>query len=115
MTNELFAIASESYNRGNYRKALKLFLESANSGDADSMLMLGMMYGSGKGVEINFKRSIEWDEKAVAAGSISAILNLGITYRTIGDLVKAKNWFEKSLDAGDVEAALHLAKNIHGK
>lgn len=63
MTNELFAIASEEYNRGNYRKALKLFLESANSGDADSMLMLGVMYGSGKGVEINFKRSIEWDKK----------------------------------------------------
>ncbi|MDR3017943.1 MAG: sel1 repeat family protein [Delftia acidovorans] len=110
MTNELFAIASEAYNRRNYRKALKLFLESANSGDADSMLMLGVMYGSGKGVEINFKRSIEWGEKAVAAGSIPAILNLGITYRTIGDLVKAKYWFEKSLDAGDVEAALHLAK-----
>ncbi|MBJ2140898.1 sel1 repeat family protein [Delftia acidovorans] len=110
MTNELFAIASEAYNRRNYRKALNLFLESANSEDADSMLMLGVIYGSGKGVEIDFKRSIEWGEKSVAAGSISAILNLGITYRTIGDLVKAKNWFEKSLDAGDVEAALHLAK-----
>ena len=33
-----------------------------------------------------------------------------ITYRTIGDLVKAKHWFEKSLDAGDVEASLYLVK-----
>lgn len=55
MTNELFAIASEAYDRRNYRKALNLFLESANSEDADSMLMLGVMYGSGKGVEIDFK------------------------------------------------------------
>ena len=74
------------------------------------MVMLGVMYGSGRGVEIDFKKSIEWDEKAAAAGSASALLNLGITYRTIGDSVKAKYWFEKSLDAGDVEAALHLAK-----
>lgn len=52
MTNELFAIASEAYNRRNYRKALNLFLESANSGDADSMLMLGVMYGSGKALRL---------------------------------------------------------------
>lgn len=110
MIKNLFAIASEKYDKRYYKKALKLFLKSAESGDVDSMVMLGVMYGSGKGVEIDFKISIEWDEKAVAAGSISALLNLGITYRTIGDLVKAKHWFEKSLDAGDVEAALHLAK-----
>ncbi|WP_289241632.1 tetratricopeptide repeat protein [Delftia sp.] len=110
MINELFAIASKAYDKRHYKKALKLFLESAISGDVDSMVMLGVMYGSGKGIEIDFKKSIEWDEKAVAAGSISALLNLGITYRTIGDLVKAKHWFEKSLNTGDVEAALHLAK-----
>lgn len=108
--DDLFAIASEAYEKRHFKKALKLFLDSANSGDADSMVMLGVMYGSGKGVEIDFKKSIEWDEKAVAAGSISALLNLGITHRTIGDSIKAKYWFEKSLDAGDVEAALHLAK-----
>ncbi|WP_232245724.1 tetratricopeptide repeat protein [Delftia acidovorans] len=110
MTNELFAIASEAYDKRNCKKAFKLFLESAKSGGVDSMVMLDVMYGSGKGVDIDFKRSIELGEKAVAAGSISAILNLGITYCTIGDLGKAKHWFEKSLDAGDVEASLYLVK-----
>lgn len=110
MTGDLFSVASEAYEKRHYKKALKLFLDSAKSGDVDSMVMLGVMYGSGRGGDIDFCKSIEWDEKAVAAGSVSALLNLGITYRTIGDLMKAKHWFEKSLDAGDVEAALHLAK-----
>lgn len=110
MKKNLFAIASAAYNKKHYKKALKLFIESANYGDVDSMVMLGIMYGSGKGVDIDFNKSIEWDKKAVEAGSISAILNLGITYRTIGDILKSKYWFEKSLDAGDTEAALHLAK-----
>ena len=110
MIGDLFAIASAAYEKRHYKKELKLFLDSARSGDVDSMVMLGVMYGSGRGVEIDFKKSIEWDEKAAAAGSASALLNLGITYRTIGDSVKAKHWFEKSLDAGGVEAALNLAK-----
>lgn len=110
MNDELFAIASAAYDKGHYKKAFKIFLDSAQSGDADSMVMLGLMYGSGRGVEINFQKSIEWDEKAIAAGSISALLNIGITYRTIGNIEKSKYWLEKSLDAGDMEAALNLAK-----
>jgi TPR repeat protein len=110
MTDNLFSIASDAYKKKHYKKAFRLFLDSAKSGDVDSMVMLGVMYGSGRGIEIDFQKSIEWDEKAIAAGSASAILNIGITYRAIGDIVKSKFWFEKSFDAGDIEAALHLAK-----
>src|SRR5256885_10779141 len=105
MINELFAIASKAYDKRHYKKALKLFLESAISGDVDSMVMLGVMYGSGKGIEIDFKKSIEWDEKAVAPGRISALFNLGIPFGTIVDFENGQHWLEKLLTDGIVQPA----------
>ncbi|MNT94213.1 hypothetical protein D3C72_2358490 [compost metagenome] len=37
-------------------------------------------------------------------------MNIGISYRCMGDMVSAKRWFLRALDAGDAEAALQLAK-----
>lgn len=102
--------AMVAYDRGHLNKAFKLFLAGAESGDVDSMAMVAVMYGAGEGVRIDLHRSIAWDQKAIAAGSELAFLNIAITYRCMGDLVSAKQWLERALAAGDGEAALQLAK-----
>ena len=102
--------AMAAYDRGHLNKAFKLFLAGAESGDVDSMAMVAVMYGAGEGVRIDLHQSIEWDQKAIAAGSELAFLNIAISYRCMGDMVSAKRWFLRALDAGDAEAALQLAK-----
>lgn len=102
--------AMVAYDRGHLNKAFKLFLAGAQAADVDCMAMVAVMYGAGEGVRIDLHQSIEWDQKAIAAGSELAFLNIAITYRCMGDLVSARHWFERALESGDGEAALHLAK-----
>src|SRR5260370_32539187 len=71
----------------------------------------GVMYGSGKGIEIDFKKSIEWDEKAVAAGSISALLNLGRSEEHTSELQSHLNLvcrllLEKKKQTSELQAPL---------
>lgn len=109
-TNPSYVDAMAAYDRGHLKKAFQAFLQCAELGDVDSMVMVAVMYGAGEGVRPDFGQSIEWDKKAIAAGSTLAFLNIAITYRCAGDMVNARRWFERSLQAGDDEAALHLAK-----
>lgn len=107
---EQFIVASKLYDEGRYSEAFEQFLSLANQGDTSAMTRVACMYGEGKGVEYNFAASVNWDIKAAAAGSQTALVNLGISYRNIGDTRRAKEWFGKALQAGDGEAALELAK-----
>lgn len=102
--------ATAAYERGHLNKAFKGFLAGAEAGDVDCMAMVAVMYGAGEGVRIDQQQSIAWDQKAIAAGSTLAFLNIAITYRCMGDMVNAMHWFERALEAGDAEAALQLAK-----
>lgn len=108
--DDLFERASTEYEGGDFKKAFSLFLNAAEGGSVDAMERLASMYGAGEGTGLDFEKSIYWDKKAVDNGSILSLLNLGITYRSVGDIRLSKSWFEKALAAGDGEAALQLAK-----
>lgn len=110
MGTDNFSRAEAAYDAGDFAEAFRLFLEAAESGNSDAMCRVALMYESGIGTEYDAEKSIDWDLKAIDAGSTTSLINLGITYRRLGDIRKAKYWFEKSLEAGDGEAALELAK-----
>lgn len=105
-----FDLASKIYDDGNYDEAFKMFLSLANTGDIDSMLRVALMYSIGEGCEYDIEKSKYWDMKAASQGSVSALFNLGITFRNNGDVREAKKWFQKALNGGEGEAALQLAK-----
>lgn len=109
-SDALFSQADEQYELGNFNAAFELFLKAAAQGDLSAMTRVACMYGDGEGTTRDYEKSIEWDLKAAEAGSETSMLNLAITYRALGDIRSAKEWFEKSLDAGNGEAALCLAK-----
>lgn len=113
--DSLFLDANTAYEAGDFIKAHELFLQAAENGDCYAMTRLAVMCDNGEGVPSNINESIEWDMKAIAAGSESSMLNLGITFRRLGDFENSKYWLEKMLELGDGEAALELAKlyNIH--
>lgn len=106
----LFLDAESAYERGDLDQAFKLFLGAAERGDSSAMSRVAVMYDSGEGTDRNIDLSIYWDLRAIEAGSTTSLLNLGITYRRIGEIRKARRWFEKSLEGGDAEAALELAR-----
>lgn len=106
----LFRQADEAYEDGDFEKALVLFMKASEAGDCHAMTRLAIMHECGEGTVVDISKSIEWDLKAIAAGSISSMLNLGLTYRKLGNSIEAKKWFEKALEQGDGEAAFELAK-----
>jgi TPR repeat protein len=111
MHNEaVFLKGDELFESGNYEQAFSCFLSAASEGCVHSMLRLASMYTCGEGVGCNYDKAIDWELKAAELGELAAFLNLGISYRIKGDILKAKHWFEKSLEAGDGSGALQLAK-----
>ena len=106
-SSEVFDAADLAYDNEDYLTAFSLFQQA---GDSDAMSRLAEMYESGVGVKRNVELSIFWDMRAISAGNKTSLLNIGITYRRLGDIKSAKMWFEKSYALGDAEAALELAK-----
>lgn len=107
---EIFSKASNLYNAGEYNSAFEEFLKLAEKGDAAAMMRVASMYGDGRGVDYDLNKCLMWDKRAAEAGERSALLNIGITYRNIGDAREAKCWLEKAIALDDGEAALALAK-----
>jgi TPR repeat protein len=81
-------------------------------GDAKAQYNLGVMYRDGEGVRQDYKKAIEWTEKAAKQGYVSAQYNLGVMYDNgqgvRQDYKKAKEWYEKAANQGDVDAQYNL-------
>lgn len=105
-----FARASELYDQGSFEEAFREFLSLARLGDISAMTRVAEMYGSGKGAKYDFDESVGWDMRAAELGSPTALINLGVSYRSKGDARSARTWFEKAMKIGDGEAALELAR-----
>ena len=62
------------------------------------------MYDNGQGVRQDYKKAIEWWEKAAKQGYANAQFNLGAVYGNgegvRQDYKKAKEWFGKACDGG---------------
>ena len=110
MDDLLFNQADLEYNNDNFEKAFELFLKAAENGDDSAMDRIASMYDAGEGVDYDFDKAIYWYQKAIEAGSVTSLYNMGISYRSKGNVLEAKHWFEKALAAGDFDAALELAK-----
>jgi len=105
---ELAAVMAEQEER--YEEAYSLFHQLAKMGNAYAMSALARLYEDGRGVKPDFNKALWWAEQAIAGGNVTAIYNLAVTYRRIGNLRQAKGLFERVLALGELSAALDLAK-----
>lgn len=108
--DDRFAQADRLYEEGLFTEAFAAFLSLAEQGDTSAMTRVAIMYGTGEGVARSFEDSIKWDMRAAELGDVTGLFNLGVSYKTEGDIRESRRWFEKALAAGDGEAALELAK-----
>jgi len=72
----------------NDEKAISLFKSAAELGDADAAYYVGIGYGSGKGVDQDFRKAEEWFTKASILGHATAHI----------DSERAKSLIESSLN-----------------
>ncbi len=97
------AIAFE--NAGEYEKAVLLYEEAGDLGNADALNNLGIYYLQGVGVTENYKKAVELFEAAYKKGSVDAAKSLGFVYRTGRgvpvDLDQALKYYQVAADKGD--------------
>ena len=93
---------------------------AAQTGDAEAMYNLGVRCATGKKIEADTHKALEWYQKAAEAGHARAALALGEIYEA-GKLVgkdeeNAARWYLKAAELGDVDAMVKVARiYAHGR
>ena len=98
----------EFYKQNKYKKAMDSFSIASNNNDNRAMLVIGIMYANGDGVEKNQTISLEWFKKAAVAGNIHSFSKLGNIYASRKNFKEAFKWFEKAANKDDAKAAYNL-------
>ena len=95
---------SASYERGDYKTALRGFKRLANKGNAATQFNLGQMYRRGQGVQQNYKTAVKWYTHAAKQGNPSAQTNLGAMYANgqgvPQDYKTAVKWYRLAAEQG---------------
>ena len=121
-----------AYDRADYKTALKVWMPSAELGDAAAQVNVGEIFERGLGGEPNYKMATYWYKKAAEQGDSRAQFNLGTLYEQgLGvpkDGLLALNWYRQALSvseddvmfksaATEQQAALRssLEKEVHKK
>ena len=91
--------------------------EGGGAGTRNAQYNLGVMYKNGHGVDVNYKKAIEWYEKAAKQGDANAQYNLGVMYHhghgVDVNYKKAIEWYEKAAKQGYADAQYNLGLMYH--
>lgn len=94
-----------AYKRDDLGGAVKLFREAAAQGDVHAQTALGNLYGSGKGVRLDYAVAVRWYRLAAAKGYGSAQNALGVQYASghgvRQDFIRAYMWFDIAAMSGE--------------
>lgn len=82
-------------------KAVQIYTTMAEQGLPTAQCILGMKYWFGDGVEIDFKKAINWLQKAAAQKHDAAIRSLADLYAAINDSENAYRWYKIGASYGD--------------
>ncbi len=69
-----------AFDRANYQTALKVWMQQAETGDAEAQNYVGEIYAKGLGIEPDYVQAAAWYQKAAAQGLTRAKINLGFLY-----------------------------------
>ena len=89
-----------AWDRANYASALKVWMPSAEGGDADAQTSVGEIFERGLGGEPNYEAALIWYRKAADKGNARAQFNLGTLYEQgLGvpkSQLEALNWYRQA-------------------
>lgn len=86
---------------------------AAQRGEPGAEFEIAARYAEGKGVKADFKKAMEWYQRAAQKGFVPAQYRLGTIYeRGMGgkpDLQRARIWYKRAAEQGNVKAMHNLA------
>ena len=93
-------------------KEFEEYKTKAEQGDSLAMLVVGLCYYLGRGVDKDFKQAFKWYQKPAEAGNPEAMFYVGNSYK-LGrgvnkDFKQAFKWYKKSAKAGDTTAMFEI-------
>ena len=88
------------FDRANYKTALKVWVPSAEAGDAEAQVNVGEIYERGLNGEPNYEVAAFWYQKSAKQGNSRAQFNLGTLYEQGLGVPKSKmealNWYRQA-------------------
>jgi TPR repeat protein len=102
-----FAKGKAAYDRKDYATAFSEWSESAQRGDRQSQVRLGLMYFRGEGIARDEAKAAAWYRKAAEQGFAPAQIMLGVLEKNgrgvALDYAEALTWFQKAAAQGDAK------------
>jgi uncharacterized protein len=108
----LFVRADKEDGLGRKRSAFRLMLAAAKLGDSGAQVNVGNYYDDGKGVQRNRSAALYWYKRAYRRGESCAAHNIGVLWRSEGNLRRALYWFFRSVKLGNDESNLDIGKHF---
>lgn len=104
--------AGQLAKQGQAAKALPLYLQLAEQGNAEAQFHVGLSYAKGQGNPKDDKQAVDWFRKAAEQGHREAQTKLGYMYATgkgvAQSYISAIDWCYKAAKQGDVTAQYNL-------
>lgn len=101
-----------AYKAGDYKTAFRKFSEDAAAGNANAQFNLAILYLTGRGVERDLAKAVEWHLKAAAQGLPAAEHGLGVFYyQGLGvkrDYAQALTWFKRAAAKGYADSEFNI-------
>src|SRR5262245_61547116 len=89
-----------SYDRADYKTALKVWMEAAQQGDPKAQTYVGEIYEKGLGVAPDYGAAAQWYRRAAEKGYAPAAYSLGVLYEQgLGvpkDPKEAAQWYSRA-------------------
>lgn len=103
-----------AFQQRDYKKALEVWTELAEQGDASAQINLANMYAKGLGTKKDRTQAMKWLEKAADQGDQEAMFDLGKLYGTQHGEIKADHelsmgWYKKAAEQGYAKAQYAVA------
>lgn len=97
-----------------YTKALELYTEAGEKGDADAQAQVGYIYQYGCGVDPDYEKAMEWNNRAAQQGNAQGQAQIGWLYQqglgVTQNLDEAGRWYTRAADQGNTWAEARLAE-----
>ncbi len=97
-----------------YAKALELYTEAGEKGDADAQAQVGYIYQYGCGIDPDYEKAMEWNNRAAQQGNAQGQAQIGWLYQqglgVTQNLDEAGRWYTRAADQGNEWAEARLAE-----
>lgn len=110
------AEARSAFGRGDYARAMRQWTAAASAGDGRAMYNLGVMYFTGKGVQIDQTAAANWFGQAARAHHSGGMVNYGLMllngYGVSQNQAEGVSWLRQAAQAG-LPSAMGLVGQIY--